>query len=189
MRRHGQQSTWRPTQIGETVTWPLGKEDQSTIMSWWMANWLKITVSKDILYINKCNLILEFWSTLDLLQLSSLTPWVIFTRPWLYTQVALHWSLTQFTPAAMDVQPQNPLERTYPHAMGGMVLGFSWDSVEIEDLDNECTSWYKNNMWICIVNVGMHILKFLLRFCGYHKFGGQKITIQEIPPWTHAGYA
>ena len=28
----------------------------------------------------------------------------------------------------------------------------------------------------------MHILKFLLRFCGYHKFGGQKITIQEPPP-------
>jgi hypothetical protein len=26
-------------------------------------------------------------------------------------QVALHWSLTQFTPAAMDVQPQNMLER------------------------------------------------------------------------------
>lgn len=26
-------------------------------------------------------------------------------------QVALHWSLTQFTPAAMDVQPQNTLER------------------------------------------------------------------------------
>ena len=27
-------------------------------------------------------------------------------------QVALHWSLTQFTPASMDVQPQNTIERS-----------------------------------------------------------------------------
>lgn len=34
--------------------------------------------------------------------------------PWTYQYLtALHWALTQFTPASMHVQPQNTLERTY----------------------------------------------------------------------------
>lgn len=36
-------------------------------------------------------------------------------------QVALHWSLTQFTPAAMDVQPQNTLERAMGEEGGSTV--------------------------------------------------------------------
>jgi len=41
--------------------------------------------------------------------------------------VALHWSLTQFTPAAMDVQPQNPLERGYAISVVIFALvGFSY---------------------------------------------------------------
>lgn len=41
--------------------------------------------------------------------------------------VALHWSLTQFTPAAMDVQPQNPLERAYTISVVIFALvGFSY---------------------------------------------------------------
>lgn len=41
--------------------------------------------------------------------------------------VALHWSLTQFTPAAMDVQPQNMLERAYAISVVIFALvGFSY---------------------------------------------------------------
>lgn len=41
--------------------------------------------------------------------------------------VALHWSLTQFTPAAMDVQPQNMLERAYAISVVIVALvGFSY---------------------------------------------------------------
>lgn len=41
--------------------------------------------------------------------------------------VALHWSLTQFTPAAMDVQPQNMLERGYAISVVIFALvGFSY---------------------------------------------------------------
>mmetsp|Transcript_64518 Transcript_64518/g.154083 ORF Transcript_64518/g.154083 Transcript_64518/m.154083 type:complete len:856 (-) Transcript_64518:44-2611(-) len=35
-------------------------------------------------------------------------------RHWSYIYLtSLHWSLTQFTPASMDVQPHNPVERTF----------------------------------------------------------------------------
>eukprot|EP00913_Durusdinium_trenchii_P029860 g27980.t1 len=50
-----------------------------------------------------------------------------YKTSWTDRYVALHWSLTQFTPAAMDVQPQNPLERAYTISVVIFALvGFSY---------------------------------------------------------------
>merc|ERR1719191_2123613 len=47
---------------------------------------------------------------------------------WTYKYAAaFHWSITQFTPASMDVQPQNMAERTYANAVIVFaLLGFSY---------------------------------------------------------------
>lgn len=65
-----------------------------------------------------CHFICCIWFLLASIQDGD-TTWVNFRgefdeSPWdLQYLVALHWAITQFTPASMHVQPQNKLERTY----------------------------------------------------------------------------
>merc|ERR1719424_530257 len=49
----------------------------------------------------------------------------IVDAPWGYQYlVALHWSITQFTPGSMHVQPQNIIERTFAISVlvAGMII-------------------------------------------------------------------
>jgi len=68
---------------------------------------------------------------------SNLESWIVqapqvikFTSPWYKYATALHWSLTQFTPASMSVQPQNVYERFFAIAVlvFGLVLFSSFVS-------------------------------------------------------------
>lgn len=56
------------------------------------------------------------------------TEYGLLARPWTdQYAVALHWSLTQFTPASMDVQPQNTIERCFAISVVIFALvGFSY---------------------------------------------------------------